>query len=355
MVFTEEDRIAIKFLRQNKGYGAKRLLKEFASKNWKVGSLNKLLKKIDSTGSIARRPGSGRRRSARTAEKVDQVGDLVQSQDDHPQTHKSQRQIARRLNISQRTVGRIIRNDLHLKCLKRRRATALTENNKRDRYQRAKELLKKYPASLVSFIVFTDEKMFTVARPKNSQNDRVYAMMGTVKKNMPSGRLLRTRPTFSKTVMVSVGISHLGRTGIHFIEPGVKIDGKYYREVLLMQKLLPDIRGLSPDFVFQQDSAPAHRARETVDLLSKETPEFIPPSLWPPNSPDLNPVDYSIWQVVQDRVYQETIENVDQLKQRIVKVWDDMDQTVIDSAVSQWRKRLHMCVRCDGDYFEHQF
>ena len=26
----------------------------------------------------------------------------------------------------------------------------------------------------------------------------------------------------------------------------------------------------------------------------RETPEFIPPEMWPPNSPDLNPVDYSI-------------------------------------------------------------
>ena len=30
---------------------------------------------------------------------------------------------------------------------------------------------------------------------------------------------------------------------------------------------------------------------ETVDLLKRETPDFIPPSLWPSNSPDLNPVD----------------------------------------------------------------
>ena len=38
----------------------------------------------------------------------------------------------------------------------------------------------------------------------------------------------------------------------------------------------------------------AHRARETVDLLRQETPDFIPPDLWHPNIPDLNPVDYKI-------------------------------------------------------------
>jgi len=99
----------------------------------------------------------------------------------------------------------------------------------------------------------------------------------------------------------------------------------------------------------QQFSAAAHRARETVELLSKETPEFIPPSLRPPNNPDLSRVDYSIWQVMQDWVYQETIENVDQLKQRIVTAWNELDQRAVD----QWRKRLQMCVRSDGSYFEH--
>jgi len=40
----------------------------------------------------------------------------------------------------------------------------------------------------------------------------------------------------------------------------------------------------------------AHRARETIKLLQWETPAFISPDLWPPNSPDLNPVDDKIWE-----------------------------------------------------------
>jgi len=74
--------------------------------------------------------------------------------------------------------------------------------------------------------------------------------------------------------------SVLGTTSIHFIEPGVKVNGQYYREDLLMQKLLPDIRQMSDFYVFQQDSEPAHRAR-TIELLTMEIPEFIPPKLWP--------------------------------------------------------------------------
>ena len=58
--------------------------------------------------------------------------------------------------------------------------------------------------------------------------------------------------------MVSVNVSALGRTDLHFIDAGVKINGQYYREVLLMQKLLPDIKQFSDYFTFQQDGAPAH-------------------------------------------------------------------------------------------------
>ena len=42
-------------------------------------------------------------------------------------------------------------------------------------------------------------------------------------------------------------------------------------------------------FTFHQDNAPAHRARETVEFLSRNTPDFMAPSLWPPNSPGLKP------------------------------------------------------------------
>jgi len=83
---------------------------------------------------------------------------------------------------------------------------------------------------------------------------------------------------------------------------GVKISGKYYRETLLKEELLPDIREISEYFIFQQDNAPVRRGKETVDL-STETPAFILPTLWPPKCPDLNPVDYKVWLVLQEQMY----------------------------------------------------
>ena len=97
----------------------------------------------------------------------------------------------------------------------------------------------------------------------------------------------------------------------------------------------PDMRDISEYFIFQQDSAPAHRAQETVDLLSTETLTFIPPTFWPPNSPDLNPVDYKVWSVLQKQVYKVKVNHDDELHQRIQTIWDELDQCITDKAIMQ--------------------
>ena len=53
-----------------------------------------------------------------------------------------------------------------------------------------------------------------------------------------------------------------GCTSLIFVNPGTKIDSCYYRDVMLVQQMLPFIRSIAGDaYVFQQDSAPVHRAR----------------------------------------------------------------------------------------------
>ena len=105
--------------------------------------------------------------------------------------------------------------------------------------------------------------------------------------------------------------------------------------------------------MLQQDSAPAHRARETIKLLQWETPAFISLNLWPPNSPDLNLVNYNICGVMQDRIYQKKVKDVNELRERLVEVWAGLQQNVIDDAIDQWRRRLRACVRARRGHFEY--
>ena len=91
------------------------------------------------------------------------------------------------------------------------------------------------------------------------------------------------------------------------------------------------IKEISDDnFIFQQDSAPAHRTHDTIALLRRETPDFNSPDQWPPNSPDMNPVDYKIWAVMQERVYEKRVNDVDELCQRLLSVWHSIGQNVRD-------------------------
>ena len=59
---------------------------------------------------------------------------------------------------------------------------------------------------------------------------------------------------------------------------------------------------------------PAGQRTNTIELLQRETPNFIGPDVWPANSPDLSPVDYRIWGLIQERVYQIAILDTDNLK-----------------------------------------
>jgi len=154
--------------------------------------------------------------------------------------------------------------------------------------------------------------------------------------------------------MVSVAVSKPGCSPLFFVELGVKVDGRYYRDVLLKQQMLPVMHCIAGDtYAFQQDSAPAHCARDTVKLLQQEMPEFIAPDLWPPNSPDLNPVDYRVWGLIQERVYMTAVRDTADLKWRLIETWSNIPQTVIDKAIDVWGLRLRACVKAKGHHFEH--
>ncbi len=77
--------------------------------------------------------------------------------------------------------------------------------------------------------------------------------------------------------------------------------------------------------------------------------------LWPPNSSDLNPVDYRIWSVLEERVYRDIrIRDVDHPMTRLIEEWRLFDQQIIDRAIKQWCSRLQSCVREQGGHYEHQ-
>ena len=142
--------------------------------------------------------------------------------------------------------------------------------------------------------------------------------------------------------MVSIVVSKMGMTKLIFVDPP-------WNES--QWPVLPQCLTLSADaasdqaccrryVVFQQENAPSHRAKNTTKLLQQEMPDFTGLYLWPSNSPDPNLVDYKVWSVMQQRVYERGMNSVDELKQRLVEVWNSLQQNVIDAAFNGWRQEL---------------
>ena len=280
---------------------------------------------------------------------------MICSQEGQPGTSKSPREIARETGISHSSVRRIVKKDLHLKTFRRREVQLLSDADKKKRLDACRRLKARMTTDKVARTWFSDEKVFTVQTPTNTQNDRVYAAV-SAKRDVPPERLLKGRKHFSPSVMVSVAVSKRGKTSLVFVQPGAKINSTYYCDhVLEGNGLLRDIRRLSGNhFIFQQDGAPAHRSRQTVAFLNMKVPEFIEPNNWPPNSPDLNPVDYSIWGALQQLVYRQKIRDLDHLKEVLTSCWEQISQDLIDKAIDQWLRRISLVIRARGGHIEHR-
>src|ERR1700761_442761 len=103
------------------------------------------------------------------------------------------------------------------------------------------------------------------------------------------------------SVMVSAGVRYGGKGSLHFVAEKAKIKAEYYTTNLLPE-LIEDCKNVAPrTFIFQQDSAPAHAARQTQEWLQRNTPDFITKDEWPSNSRDLNALDYHVWGALPER------------------------------------------------------
>ena len=165
----------------------------------------------------------------------------------------------------------------------------------------------------------------------------------------------RCWPTFSKSLVVSVAVSTVGCTELFFVEPWVNVDGAYYREVLPKQQMLAVMRRIAGNtFVFQPHSthpcapcswnrpAPPAGNSGLFILFVHQYMVGNNKQTLTANRLDLNPVDCRIWVLMQERMYKTPVRDKSELKQRLNDAWTSISQNVIDEAVGQWTKRLHM-------------
>ena len=123
-------------------------------------------------------------------------------------------------------------------------------------------------------------------------------------------------------------------------------------------ELIPELHALptQPEW-FQQDGAPVHFWWQVRDFLSTIFPDrWIGrggPVEWAPRSPDLNPLDFSVWGILKDRVYQREVRDIGHLRQRVIEECNNFDAAVLRKIVAHMERRVNLCVNVEGGHFEH--
>lgn len=302
--------------------------------------------RYNDTDSIKKRHGGGHPTTATSSEMVRKVKARIERN-----PRQSAVKLAKSLNVSARSIGRILKNKLQLKPYKLQKVQDLTLAQKATRLKRAKNLKHLHVGGMLENLVFSDENFFTVQQYVNKQNDRVWLKC---KSNDNLDQRIALRKQAPASVMVWAAVTATGRSPLVFIDQGVKINQQIYRKNILNDALLPWARKQfgRNHWTFQQDSAPSHKARETQIFLQENVPSFISSQQWPPYSPDLNPMDFSIWSILEAKVSTKKYVTVDALKIALRREWNKIPADHIRAACEAFSVRLDAVIRAKGGHIE---
>lgn len=306
----------------------------------------KVIKRFKDTGSYSPRVRSTPPRPVRTEKLVNSIRMKLRR---NPQ--RSAREMAKAANISHTTVQNLLKKDL--KCLpyKKVKRQLLSGPTRDKRLKRAPLLLHRLQDCTQPPVLWTDEKLFTVQAVHNTQNDRIWARNV---KDIPEERRISFHRQKPASVMVWAGVTSCGlKTPLFFIEEGVKINQHVYLD-LLRDKVLPWVESnlRAKGVTLQQDGATSHTAKMVQAFCKEHFKGFWPKELWPPSSPDLNPMDFGIWSILERKACATNHKGLESLKRALVKCWDEISSETVRATCSQVPSRLRSVIRAKGGYFE---
>lgn len=113
------------------------------------------------------------------------------------------------------------------------------------------------------------------------------------------------------------------------IQEGVKVNSQVYLQ-MLEEKVLPwGTNVFGNQYIFTQDGAPAHTSNVTQAWCKQHFPGFWDKNMWPQSSPDINPMDFVIWSVLEREVSRVSHSSVNTLKKALMKSWSELDAETV--------------------------
>jgi hypothetical protein len=73
---------------------------------------------------------------------------------------------------------------------------------------------------------------------------------------------------------------------------------------------------------------------------------------WPPSSPDITPLDFSLWRHVKDHVYANPVPDIATLRTRIAAVLEEVDATMLQRVWTGLEYRLDVLRPTKGAHVE---
>ncbi len=100
---------------------------------------------------------------------------------------------------------------------------------------------------------------------------------------------------------------------------------------------------------FQQDNAPCHKAQIISDWFLEHDNEFTLLK-WPPQSPDLNPIEH-LWDVVEREIHIMDVQptNLQQLRDTIMSIWTTISEECIQNLIESMPRRIKTVLKTKGD------
>ena len=105
-------------------------------------------------------------------------------------------------------------------------------------------------------------------------------------------------------------------------------------------------------YVFQQDGTHAHTAKKILEFLEANCCNFHPPDFWPPSFPDLNPMDFICWSIIEAKANDPKDGTQCALKHAIMSAFKNLDPTTFQKAYSRMQLHAEAIVSNNGNFIE---
>lgn len=122
-----------------------------------------------------------------------------------------------------------------------------------------------------------------------------------------------------------------------------KVNANVYKQ-LLDQTVVEYLHSTSDEAIFMQDNAPCHKAKKVLDFLEQKG---ISTFEWPPQSPDLNPIE-NVWKLVGERARKNNPKNQDELWRFLKIEWNKITPSFCKDLVNSCNRRCQAVIDNKG-------